>query len=163
MLNKRIALAGFARTGKDEIGKILVAQFGYVRRCFGDIIKAQVSDLVMQELGFRSDTENDDQKEKIRPLLEAWGDANYDGIMSEFFATLPETCVNTRIVRILEAQEWKRQGGEVWLVRRPGMGAATKWELNALLDLHGAVGFDRTIDNDGDLKTLATKVHSLSQ
>ena len=51
-------------------------------------------------------TEDDTQKKKIRPILEQWGEVNYDGVMKEFFHTLPSRAVNTRLVRLREAKEW---------------------------------------------------------
>ena len=112
-----IALTGYARAGKDEAAKPLI-DAGWARRCFGDVIKRQIDPIVREYLNFSAFTENDGQKQQIRPILEQWGEVNYDGIMLEFFESLPPRCVNTRLCRVREAREWRKRGGIVVEVRR---------------------------------------------
>ena len=100
-----IAFAGYAREGKDAAAQRLITS-GWKRCAFGDIIKAQLDPLMKEHLGFSAFTEDDTQKKQIRPILEQWGEVNYDGVMREFFDTLPPRAVNTRLVRLREAKEW---------------------------------------------------------
>lgn len=132
--SKLIALAGYAGVGKDEAAKALI-QAGYTRVAFGDIIKRQVDALVKQHLGFSAFTEDRTQKPLIRRTLESWGEDNYDQIMREFFESLPERAVNTRLVRVREATEWVRRGGIIIRIDRPGVGPATEWEEARLTEL----------------------------
>jgi hypothetical protein len=157
-----IALCGYARTGKDEAAKALIAD-GYHRRCFGDIIKGQIDELVRRHLGFSAFTQDDAQKARIRHILEHWGDANYDGITREFFATLPEKCVNTRLVRLREAREWKARGGVILEVRRPGAEACSSWEAANLYKLQEAGVIDAVLNNDGGIAELHAAIRAVAK
>jgi len=101
---KRIALTGYGGCGKDELARPLVAH-GYTRRCFGDVIKRQLDPLIREHFGFSAFTSDLAEKAKIRPILEQWGECNYDRVAGEFFDTVPEYCVNTRISRMGEVEE----------------------------------------------------------
>ena len=127
-----IAFAGYAGSGKDTAALRLIER-GFKRVCFGDIIKRQIDPLVQQHLGFSAFTALRERKERIRPLLEHWGDANYPNIEKEFFSDLPALCVNTRLVRVREAQKWVAGGGIIIIVSKVGVWAATNWE-HACLD-----------------------------
>lgn len=157
-MNQRIALTGFARTGKDEIGKILVEWHGYERRAFGDIIKKQLDPLISEQLGFSAFTEDDKQKQGIRGVLEQWGMANYDAITDELFSGMPERCVNTRLCRAQEARRWIEEGGEIWNVTRPNVRPATEWEFEMWQEIEHEIGFDRCVRNDGTLAKLRSKI-----
>jgi hypothetical protein len=121
-----IAFTGFARCGKDEAAQILIAQ-GFNRVCFGDLIKAQLDPVMQKHLGFSAFTSDPVQKSRIRPVLEYWGDANWDNIFNEFFAALTPPAVNTRLCRVREAEEWVERGGIIVNVVRPGVVAETPW------------------------------------
>jgi hypothetical protein len=133
-----IAFAGYAREGKDAAAQRLIAD-GWKRCAFGDIIKRQMDPLINHHLGFSAFTEDDTQKKKIRPILEQWGEVNYDGVMREFFDTLPARAVNTRLVRLREAKEWMearrhhpahttpRDRTRYRLGTRPTAGALRRW------------------------------------
>jgi hypothetical protein len=156
-----IAFAGVARAGKDEAAQALIAA-GYERCCFGDIIKEQLDVLCCQHLGVSAFTEDDEQKQRIRPVLEAWGDVNADGIADEFFANLPSLAVNTRLVRVREAKEWRNRGGLVVEIKRIGYGPASNWERDCLNELRQAGCIDATITNDGTIADLHAKVRDFA-
>ena len=141
-----IAFAGYARCGKDTACDALVPH-GYKRVAFGDLIKRQVDQLCQNHLGFSSFTQDDHEKKQIRPLLELWGDVNYDAITDEFFETLPEKAVNGRIVRLREAYKWKERGGHIVMIVRPEVAPATEWEAARLAELQNAGVIDMTILN----------------
>ncbi len=132
--NPLIAFAGYARAGKDVAASALV-EIGYTRIAFGDVIKAQLDELIQTHLGFSAFTENDFEKGKIRQLLEVWGDTNYDAILAEVMSKLPRMAVNSRLVRIKEAEAWTGRGGMIVEIRRPGWGPASQWERDRLEEL----------------------------
>jgi hypothetical protein len=153
-----VAFTGYSRTGKDRAAKVLL-EAGYVRHNPGDVIKRQCDGMVREHLGFSAFTEIDDQKTRIRQLLEIWGDTNYEGVMGEYWRSLPAPCVNTRLCRLAELQEWVRRGGVVVRVRRPGVGPATAWDRARQEELEGHVQFD--ILNNGTPEQLDDMVRAL--
>lgn len=132
-----IAFTGARRSGKDTAALPLI-EAGWLRRCFGDIIKRQADGVVLKLLGFSAFTEVPAEKEAIRPLLEQWGEVFHAAVMREFFESLPERCVNTRLMRVSEGQEWVKRGGVIVEVRRPGHLASTDFEVAALNELRAA-------------------------
>jgi len=152
-----IAFAGYAREGKDAAATRLI-NLGWKRIAFGDIIKHQIDSLVQQHLGFSAFTENDTQKKQIRPILEQWGEVNYDGVMGEFFNSLPNYAVNTRLVRLREAKEWIKRGGIILRIRRPGVEPATDWERMRLQELYDGGVIHDTIINDSSIDALWDRV-----
>jgi hypothetical protein len=152
-----IAFAGYAREGKDAAAQRLITS-GWKRTAFGDIIKHQLDPLINFHLGFSAFTETDAQKKQIRPILEQWGEVNYDGVMREFFATLPPRAVNTRLVRLREAKEWMRRGGIILRIRRPGIEPATDWERDRLQELYDGGVIHDTLLNEGTVEQLWNRV-----
>jgi hypothetical protein len=154
----RIALIGYARTGKDEVGKILVNRFGLTRVAFGDLIKADLDSLVRKHLGFSAFTEDDAQKNQIRGVLVHWGYANFASLERRLYETLPVNAVNTRIVRLAECHRWRKAGGVIWWVRRPGKGPAEPKEAEELKAVEAAGLIERQIINMGSLAELEDQV-----
>ena len=157
-----IAFAGYAREGKDAAAQRLIAS-GWKRCAFGDIIKRQLDPLINHHLGFSAFTEDDTQKKQIRPILEQWGEVNYDGVMREFFDTLPARAVNTRLVRLREAKEWMRRGGIILRIRRPGVEPATDWERDRLQELYDGGAMHDTILNEGTVEQLWNRVQHYAE
>lgn len=157
----RIAFAGYAGCGKDTAAQRLI-QRGFERCCFGDIIKLQLMSLVKQHLGFTPFTDDREQKAQIRGLCEQWGEANYDNITELFFRKLPPLAVNTRIVRLREAQRWVEEGGYIILIGRPGVNAATLWEMDRFAELSSWVLSREergcVVTNDGSVEELLDQV-----
>ncbi len=157
-----IAFAGYAREGKDAAAQRLIAS-GWKRCAFGDIIKRQLDPLINHHLGFSAFTEDDTQKKQIRPILEQWGEVNYDGVMREFFDTLPARAVNTRLVRLREAKEWMRRGGVILRIRRPGVEPATDWERDRLQELYDGGLIHDTLLNEGTVEQLWNRVQHYAE
>lgn len=152
-----IAFAGLAGAGKDEAAVPLYAS-GYYRCCFGDIIKGQLDAVVRQHFGFSAFTKTRQEKERIRRILESWGEDNYDAILKEFMASLPKKAVNTRLVRVKEAVQWNKVGGVVIYIKRPGVEPATDWEYERLIELQASGLIRHTIQNNGTIADLHAKV-----
>jgi hypothetical protein len=158
----RIALCGYSRSGKDTAGRALIED-GFIRVCFGDIIKRQLDDLCRFHLGYSAFTEDDSRKAAIRPLLETWGDCNYGGICNEFFDNLPEHCVNTRLVRLREAKEWVARGGFIVEIAKTSLAPATQWEQVALEELDRAGLIHYTVYNDSTIDDLHAAIRECTQ
>lgn len=157
----RIALTGYARSGKDEVANSLIKHHGFTRHSLGDIIKAQTDVLLKNHVGISAFTEKDEEKAVIRPLLEAWSVVNCHGILKAYWDNPPEKFVNNRLVKLDEAVEFKTRGGIIVLVRRPGKKAATEWEHLQLESLITNNMIDFTIDNDSTIAELKNKVSKL--
>jgi hypothetical protein len=155
--NPLIAFVGYARTGKDEAAKTLIAA-GYSRVCFGDIIKMQLDEVIQKHLKFSAFTEISEEKAKIRRTLENWGEDNYDNIFAHFFNTLPTPSVNTRLCRVREGKEWVARGGTIVEVTRPGVGPETDWSRDRLEELRAEGLIARRIINIGTPADLAETV-----
>ena len=152
-----IAFAGYAGAGKDEAAVPLIAN-GYARHCFGDIIKRQLDEVVMRHFGFSAFTDNRQEKGRIRRTLESWGEDNYDAILEEFMASLPEKAVNTRLVRVQEAKRWKQRGGIIMCIQRFRCQPATGWEKDRMDELEYGGLIDYTIQNNETVADLHAKV-----
>jgi hypothetical protein len=135
----RIALTGYARVGKSYAARYLAERYGLTVVAMGQIIKAQLDDLVQTHLGFSAFTENDAEKKRIREVLVHWGYSNYDAIIDEFFLLLPDRAVNERLFRVREAVRWKAEGGVIWHIKdavtRPAEPKEEE-ELRVLYDRH---------------------------
>lgn len=157
----RIALHGYARTGKDEIGIRLQNRLGLVRVAFGDIIKLQVDPICKRYLGFSAFTTDRTQKAQIREFLVHWGYANYQNILDELMKKLPGRCINTRIFALEEAVEWTNKGGVIVEVKRPGVRAAEPMEKLELKRCRERNLIKYVINNNGSLEDLDRKVGRL--
>ena len=70
MSYKIIGLTGLARSGKDSVYKILESRLPRVLRfAFADELKTMCNDLCLKLTGIRTFTDDDKEKECIRPLL----------------------------------------------------------------------------------------------
>lgn len=188
---RRVAFAGYARSGKDEAGKALI-ELGYTKSAFGDIIKRRVKHMGGKDLAeviewvtdneisgddvlaviakgfalvYTGDidpyTEDNADKNRIRILLERYGETYYDEILTEYLVSLPEKAVNTRLVRCKEAQAWRDAGGIIISVQRPGAGPASHWERDRLNELAAAGHIYKTIINDGSIEDLHRVVREI--
>jgi hypothetical protein len=153
----RVALAGYARVGKDEAAKVLIER-GWTRSTFADIIKGQVDALITKHFKFSAFTEVTEEKAKIRGTLVAFGEDNYAAISEEYFAALPEVCVNTRLARIKEALRWKELGGVIVEVQRVGVAAESEWSSMCVRELRDGSFIDATIINDDTIEELQERL-----
>ncbi|TDE87372.1 hypothetical protein [Deinococcus sp. S9] len=100
-------------------------------------------------------TENDHEKRIIRPILEHGGELIYDHIFQAYFAEVDaalergDRIVNTRLVRLPEAQAWVERGGVIYVVHRKDWPAASDWEGKHLLALEESGLVTGHLMNDG--------------
>lgn len=144
-----IGLSGYARSGKDTVGAILV-HHGYQRRAFADALKRVAVDIgwdgakddagrrLLQDLGVACRTH-------LHP--DVWVDAA--------MADLPARVVFTDVRFPNEAQAIVDAGGEVWRVERARCGPANDHVSETALD---GWPFDRVINNHGTLLDLRREV-----
>lgn len=170
-----IGLTGYARSGKDTVGKILTDHYGFHRVAFGDVLKAVAEDVnPYVELG-HNDPDVVPYLSNIEGLLEAFGDwenvkdecpparqflvdlgnslrKRIPGVESSVtFAAAQEhtAVVNTNVYHREEIEQIQAAGGIVLRVVRPGIGPANEDERRT-----GSVTVDGTVVNDGSLDKL---------
>ena len=126
-MNKLIGLCGYAQTGKDTLGKMLIEKEGYKRYAFADALKKEVRSM-LRELVIRADFNNPEDKAKWRDFLVFWGakrrqmDRNYWIDVLDILIDFNKPSVITD-VRYLNEVEWiKEKGGEVYRIKREGYG-----------------------------------------
>lgn len=161
-ITQLVALTGFAGCGKDAAAVGLI-DAGFTRKCFGDIIKKQIDHLCVAYLGFSAFTSDRDKKSQIRGILEQWGEANYDSILSDYFKSIDGDTVNTRLCRTREAIAWRERGGKIIEVIRPGVGPATQWESDRLEELRSAGLIDGQLVNDGSIEDLQQRIVTITE
>lgn len=161
-----IAFTGYAGSGKDEAAVPLIAA-GYRRHAFGDVIKDIFDELVWKHLGFSAHTQDRAQKALIRGLLVHGGEAFYETVFTSYFHAgfnRPESTplVNTRLMRVREAERWKESGGIIIEVVRPGVHAAEPCEAAWLAEITLAGYIDHRIHNGGTVRALHQAVCALA-
>lgn len=169
-----VGLAGFARSGKDSVGSVLVSQ-GFVRRSFASPMRVALCRLnplvdtvngvmpLMDALYLLGSWEGlKERAPGVRVLLQRLGsDVGREMFGEDFwvgqaFKGLDDESVVFTDVRFPnEAEAIRGRGGVVWNVVRPGVGAANGHVSESAL---GGFVFDATIVNDGSLVELEGKV-----
>lgn len=171
-----VGLAGFARSGKDSVGAVLVSE-GFVRRSFASPMRVALARLnplvetvngvmpLMDALYLLGSWEGlKERAPGVRVLLQRLGSDVGREMFGEGFwveqafrGLGDEDVVFTDVRFPNEAEAIRGRGGVVWNVVRPGVGAANGHVSECALD--GFV-FDETIVNDGSLDDLREKVLS---
>lgn len=106
-------------------------------------------------------TDNHREKDKIRPLLEWYGQVHATRLLKEMMDTLPDICMNTRIYEPEEATAWVKAGGTIIEVTRtkddsfPPISAFEQKKIDAI---RSAGLVSATISNDGTKQELWKKV-----
>ena len=169
-----VGLAGFARSGKDSVGSVLVSQ-GFVRRSFASPMRVALCRLnplvdtvngvmpLMDALYLLGSWEGlKERAPGVRVLLQRFGsDVGREMFGEDFWVDQAfkglgdESVVFTDVRFPNEAEAIRGRGGVVWNVVRPGVGVA-----NGHVSESALVGFvfDETIVNDGSLEDLEGKV-----
>lgn len=172
-----IGVAGYANSGKDEVGNILVRDHGFERRSVGDVvldILAEVDpvlqaldpedpfhhhrmNLWLEQNGYEATKET---SADMRPMMMRLGAAcrrvlGSEVLINATFSNCPERVVMTSTRYRNEAKAIKDHGGFVWRVNRPGLGPLSQHPTE--IDMDGW-NYDFVIDNNGTLEDLAVSV-----
>lgn len=168
-MNRRriIGLCGYAQVGKDTAATHLAEHYGYTRWAFADYLKADLADLVYKHLALNIWTVQGETKEKLRPLLVAWGAvarAFEPGFwVRRLFAELPVTgkFVISDVRYLNEARAIQAAGGIVIYIARPGYGPANEEEARSIEEIWNAPGpppFWGAVKNNGTREELGRAV-----
>ena len=169
-----VGLAGFARSGKDSVGRVLVAN-GFVRRSFASPMRVALCRLnplvdtcngvmpLMDALYLLGSWEGlKERAPGVRVLLQRLGsDVGREMFGEDFWVgqafkgLKDESYVFTDVRFPNEAEAIRGRGGVVWNVVRPGVGVANGHVSECAL---GGFVFDETVVNDGSLEDLEGKV-----
>ena len=173
-----IGLTGFARSGKDSVGRILTDGHGFRRVAFGDTLKAIAEDL-NPLIEFTGPDGSNTNRVRVADLLATHG--GWEGtkdavpesrqflvdlgnslrlripgveISASFGVPQPgDRMVNTNVYHPEEIDAIRAMGGVVVRVRRPDFGPANPDEANT-----GNHPVDATVVNDGDFDALSAQV-----
>lgn len=140
MTRRIVGLCGYAQVGKDTAAAEL-AKSGWIRWAFADFLKADLSRLVRQHLNRDIWTVTGKTKEKLRPLMVAWGavcrsfDPNF--WVNRLFAELPQEgrFIISDVRYLNEVRAIQNAGGIVIYIARPGFGPANEEEERSIKEL----------------------------
>lgn len=172
-----IGLAGYARSGKDEVAKILVEEYGFTRIAFADKIRELLFEmdppipvgygLEAHTVGLRNYVEihgweEGKQNKTVRSMLQNVG-VGARTVFGETFwiyqalsDVAPQDNVVVSDVRFENEANWIQTfSGQVWKVERPGVEAVNSHISEHALDYYS---FEQTLKNEGTLDDLRTLV-----
>lgn len=165
---KVIAITGYAQSGKDEVAKVLVTRYGFERVSFAEPIRTalrtlnpyvkdnlRVSD-ILDTIGYEAAKS---QYPEFRRLLQVFGtevareqwkdsfwiDLAFDKMEENGFYVIPDCRFPN------EAAAVREHGGEIWRVKRPGVGPVNGHASDNLIE---QIDPDVVINNDGTLAEL---------
>lgn len=174
-----LGISGYANTGKDEVGRILVERFGYHRRSVGDVVwqvlveqnpwvrgeydlglddrpSSALSDWLAAGHSYEWLKENTTVRELMQRLGAGMRHTLGEQVLIDaVLQNCPERMVMTSCRYRNEARAILRAGGKIVRVERPGFGPESDHPTE--VDMDGWV-FNWTINNDGTLEDLADEV-----
>jgi hypothetical protein len=159
---KLVGFCGPARVGKDDAVKSLLP-FNFVRLAFADPLKKDLLPL-FNMLGV--DDPNDPEiKEKIRPLLVAWG-STARSIKPDFwvhrtlvnYEVSGQDCAVSDVRYVNEIRRILELGGKVYRVVRPGYGPANAEEERSFREIDFYYPGLPLLCNSGTLKEWGDKI-----
>jgi hypothetical protein len=168
-----IGLSGYAQSGKNTVGDILVDHHGFIQLAFANPIRDllyeinpyvkpdfRVQGLVNGYGWDKAKVEN----EELRELLQRLGVAGREMIDEYLWVALTMSQIKdpqegkyviTDVRFPNEAAAIQSQGGQIWRIERPGVDAANAHISETAMD---PWSFDETIVNDGTIEDLVKKI-----
>ena len=157
-----IGLSGYARSGKDEVAKILIEDYGYKRIAFADKIRnlllevnPQIGSDRLKHLVNTYGWDVAKLQPEVRHLLQSiglgarniFGDSFWIG---QVFYDMDDTAnyVITDVRFFNEAQTVKNYEGQIWRVKRPGVEPVNNHVSENELDGYPV---DKILKNEGTL------------
>jgi hypothetical protein len=166
-----IGLSGYARSGKDEVAKILVEEYGYTRAAFADKIREFLYETNPQIGGNRLqhliDTYGWDvakSQPEVRHLLQSIGVGARKIFGEEFWIHQALKDLNSKDNIVIsdvrftnEAECINQRDGQLWRIKRPGV-----QPVNSHISEHDMEGYpvDKILKNEGTLEDLRTLVRT---
>lgn len=167
-----VGLSGYAQSGKDTVGKILVDNHGFERKAFADILRQAAYILNpwiggerLQAVVDRHGWERAKALQEVRRLLQVFGtevgrellgqDVWVNALHKQLEPTKNYVITDVRFPN--EARFVWFQGGKLWRVIRPGFRPVNPHASETALD---ATALDATILNNGTLELLAGRVET---
>jgi len=166
-----IGLSGYARSGKDEVAKILVEEYGYTRAAFADKIRKllletnpQIGGNRLQHLIDTYGWEVAKSQPEVRHLLQSLGVGARKLLGDDIwiYQVLKDLHPSDKVVIsdvrfINEAKCIGARGGQLWRIKRNGVEA-----VNSHVSEHDMDGYpvDKILKNEGTLEELRTLVRS---
>jgi len=166
-----IGLTGYARSGKDTVAGILVNEYGFTRVAFADKIKEllwHVNPLLetfydlqssVDEIGW----EESKKDSEVRRLLQDLGVGARTIFGEDFWVNqvvdklgcawvgYDNNVVITDVRFVNEADALKREGGQLWRVKRPGVEAVNNHISESNMDFYKV---DQILHNGGTIEEL---------
>lgn len=166
-----IGLSGYARSGKDEVAKILVEEYGYTRAAFADKIREflyetnpQIGGNRLQHLIDTYGWEVAKSQPEVRHLLQSIGVGARKLLGDDIwiYQVLKDLHPSDKVVIsdvrfINEAECIGARGGQLWRIKRTGVEA-----VNSHVSEHDMDGYpvDKILKNEGTLEDLRTLVRT---
>lgn len=171
-----IGLSGYARSGKDEVAKILVNEYQFKRIAFADAIRDCIyvlnpyidNDLRVAELVDNYGWEVAKSKDEVRRLLQVFGtevgrrllgdNVWIDKVFKQLYDLKDYVIPDVRFYN--EMKSIRHAEGEVWRIDREGVVAINTHSSESALD---GFEFDHIIENNGTLDDLKNQVVTLME
>ena len=166
-----IGLSGYARSGKDEVAKILVEEYGYTRAAFADKIREflyetnpQIGGNRLQHLIDTYGWEVAKSQPEVRHLLQSIGVGARKLLGDDIwiYQVLKDLHPSDKVVIsdvrfINEAECIGARGGQLWRIKRPGVEPINDHVSENELDGYKV---DMILKNEGTLEDLRKMVHN---
>jgi len=167
-----IGLSGYARSGKDEVAKVLVEEFGFTRVAFADPIRnmlLEINPLVdgtisLQQMVSDYGWEVAKSFPEVRRLLQATGVSARNHISLDVWVTTAVKKMDNKDIVVTDVRFRNEasilrsmSGSQIWRIERPGTEA-----VNGHVSEHDLANwtFDEIFHNDGTLEDLRSLVKS---
>lgn len=175
---KLIGLAGLAGAGKDTVRNMLEEEHDFTGIAFADPIRNMVGALLADN-GFSTkwmferhlkEQPVDGLDLSYRHLAQTLGTEWGRHLQADFWLRIAQSRIEHHRktgarkfvisdVRFVNETQWiKDQGGEVWLIKRPGIAAVRDHESERQI---AEITADRVIDNSGSIEDLWTFVNDV--
>ena len=167
-----IGLSGYAQSGKDEVAKILVSEYGYTRVAFADKIRELLyemnpdfRDTLLQQAVDRLGWNEVKKDQAVRRMMQnlgvgarkLFGDGFWVAqVFNGYDWDIPTVVTDVRFQNEADLlKKWTPDDTQIWRVKRPGVEAVNGHISEHDLDDYK---FDQILKNEGTLDELRTMV-----
>lgn len=167
-----IGLSGYAQSGKDEVAKILVSEYGFTRVAFADKIRELLyemnpdfRDTLLQQAVDRLGWDEVKKDQAVRRMMQnlgvgarkMFGDGFWVAqVFNGYDWDIPTVVTDVRFQNEAELlKKWTPDDTQIWRVKRPGVEAVNGHISEHDLDDYK---FDQILKNEGTLEDLTNMV-----